>query len=189
MKHHRKLNINFNPFDYLPEHYYEESLHELHQKPVFNKFVGGKEFGPVVNEWFESLGWTLNGSMFFSYLPNSISSIHVDGFKTAEEDRRIYAAINWSKGGKGSMSWFEPLPDTPEVYNHTEVAQSPYVLYNRANTRLVDYCDINQPTLIDVGIPHRGQNLSPEPRFTLTLRWLPVMTFQEAEFALKNHWA
>ena len=188
MKHHRRLKIDFDPFDYLPEHYYEEGLHELHNKPVYNKFVGAKDLGPVVNDWFNSQGLTLNGSMFFSYLPRSISSIHVDGFKTEDEDRRIFAAINWSRGAAGSMAWFKPLPNASESYNHTEVAESPYILYNRENTQLVDYCEINGPTLIDVGIPHRGQNLSDSPRYTLTLRWLPVMSFQEAELLLKDYW-
>lgn len=175
--HYKELALPFDPWKDLPEHYFNKEEHNV--TDVFNRYVLVKDINKETKKWFSDHGMYLNHSMIFSYLPNSKSSIHIDGISSSEVSKQ-YSAINFSLGGEGSIEWFEPLdPSKNSPANYTRVAGSPYHAFQENEVRLIDSYTIKNPVLIDVRSLHRGVNLSAEHRYSLTLRWTPKMTFEK----------
>jgi len=176
--YYKELSLPFDPWKDLPEHYFEKEKHQTNE--IFNKYVKREDFNKDTLDWFRSNGLYLIHSMIFSYLPHTKSAIHTDGFHDSPESKK-FSAMNFSIGGSGSLEWYEPL----DINNispplHTGVGKSPYNEIHESNARLLDSYKIKNPVLIDVDAFHRGVNDSDEHRYSLTLRWLPNITFKQA---------
>ena len=176
---YKELQLPFDPWKGLPEHYFSKDDHKI-SDGVFNKYVKRKDFNKETLDWFTSNGLYLNHSMIFSYLPYHKSSIHTDGFMN-NQSSCVYSAINFSIGGAGSIEWREPL-DSLSISppKRTTIGRSPHHEIAENKTKLLDTYKINNPVLIDVGTYHRGVNDSNEHRYSLTLRWTPMTTFQQS---------
>ena len=134
-----------------------------------------------------SLGLTISYSMIFSYLPNTKTTIHIDGFRGTPGSKQ-YSAINFSIGGQGSLEWYKPIDLTsigPEKM--TAVAKAPHHRVEEKEARLLASYKIKNPVLIDVDTFHRATNDSDIHRYSLTLRWRPKMTFTEAHDLLQPY--
>jgi len=184
MEYYRKLKLDFNPFDELPEHYF---IHDATPPlAMWNKYIDSIHLNKKTRDWFRHNNLILRSSMIFSYAPRCAGAIHIDGFETKEYDYRQWTAINFVQGGHGLMQWFEPIGDIPTTPNLTEVGKSPFFMYNEDNSRLVESYDVADPALVRVDVPHRGINLSDEFKFSITLRWTPKLQWAEAQEKFKS---
>lgn len=181
--YYRKLKLDFDPFDELPDHCFTNSNSNI---DVWNKYIDSNVFNKSTKDWFTKNNLVLKSSMIFFYGPNCVSDIHVDGFVTPEYDYRQLSAINFTKGGQGLMQWFEPYGEPPTTPKLTRVAKSPFIKYDETNSRLADGYDVSTPALVRVDVPHRGINLSNEIRYSITLRWLPKLSWEEAQDKFKS---
>ena len=183
--YYKELSLPFDPWNKLPTHYLSKNNHEKIE--VFNKYVKRTDFNKETLNWFSSLGLTISYSMIFSYLPNTKTTIHIDGFRGTPGSKQ-YSAINFSIGGEGSLEWYNPIDLTsigPETM--TAVAKSPYHMVSEKEARLLASYKIKNPVLIDVDTFHRATNDSNIHRYSLTLRWRPKMTFTEAHDLLQPY--
>lgn len=180
--YYKKLKLDFNPFVDLPEHYYQIEDKTL---KVWNKYIDTADFNKNTRDWFIENNLFLKSSVIFTYMPNSECPIHVDGFNTDEYDYRQFTAINFTMGGQGSMQWFESTGEIPTDPLHTKVAKSPFVMYDETMSKLDSSYIGTDPTLVRVDVPHRGTNMSNQTRHSITLRWLPKLTWEEAQEKFK----
>lgn len=174
MIYFKKISVPFTPFDHLPEKYYDPELHKKYM--MFNKMIDPNDLGPEIHEWSKQYGLNIVEAMIFSYVPRVRGAIHIDGF---HENGKLwpYCALNFTKGGKGIMEWFEC--DAPTKH-YTSGASTPYLNYNEATCQLKASDSIETPTLVRVNVPHRATNLSNEHRYSISVRWWPAPTFEEA---------
>ena len=180
--YYKKLKLDFNPFDKLPEHYYQIEDKTL---KVWNKYIDTADFNKNTRDWFIKNNLFLKSCIIITYLPNSSCPIHVDGNNTDEYDYRQFTAINFTMGGQGSIQWFEPTGETPTNVFHTEIAKSPIIKYDETTSELADTHAGTDPALVRIDVPHKGTNVSDRIRYSITLRWLPKLTWEEAQKKFK----
>jgi hypothetical protein len=186
--HYIELNINIDPFRDLPEHYYDPGIHAKLKSKVWNKFINANDINKETHEWFNNYGLEITHPMLFAYHGNSRSRVHLDGYKTDSQDLRLFSAINFSKGSDGLINWYSVI--NPENLRHGEdalLSKTPYQPYHDDDVTLVESYNYKKPVLVDVSIPHNGENISDGTRYTITLRWSPITTFDDAIRLFKNH--
>ena len=100
----------------------------------------------------------------FYCFPYDITSIHSDRAMPGD-----FAKINWIFGGKDSlMNWYKVLTEAPNKSVHKTPIDSPSLQYKAEEVELIYRCNINQPSIVQVGCPHNIVNMS-EERFCVSL--------------------
>jgi len=181
--YYSKLRLDFNPFVDLPTKYYH--LDNTEKLTVWNKYIDTNDLNNSTRDWFIKNNLFLKSCIIITYLPNSSCPIHVDGNNTDEYDYRQFTAINFTMGGRGSIQWFKPTGETPTDVFHTEIAKSPIIKYDEATSELADTHAGTDPAVVRVDMPHRGVNMSNQTRYSITLRWLPKLTWEQAQEKFK----
>ena len=176
---YKELDLPFDPWKDLPSYYFDKEKHSS-TLPVFNRYIKTSDFNKETIQWFLDKKLVLSHCMIFSYMAFGKSSIHQDGF-IGDISTKLYCAINFNLGGRGSINWYDPINiknvSPPTL---TPVASSPYQYLHSDNAVLKESVEIKNPMLINVDEFHQGENLSPEHRYSLTLRWVPVTRFSAA---------
>lgn len=176
--YYKELSLPFNPWKDLPDHFFNKEEHQTNI--VVNKYIKKEDFNKETVDWFLNLGLHLHHSMIFSYLPQSKGAIHIDGFQNSPSSKR-YSSINFSIGGDGKLEWFKAKnSEAISPPSFSSVGRSPFNQITEENSILLESYVIKNPVLIDVETFHRGTNISDTHRYSLTLRWLPKMTFQQS---------
>ena len=129
-------------------------------------------------EFLNKLGLSVRLVEIFYRQPYGGGNIHSD-----TEVAGDYAKLNWVYGN-GTMYWYKTNNNyTPTVLNTTAI-KSYALYYNELEVELVHSQKVGQPSLVQVGCPHRVVNSDTE-RFCISLVFEKIstkerLTFQEA---------
>ena len=180
VKHYRKLQLDFNPFDGLPSHYYEPELHAKLNVTAWNKWIEPNDLNDRTLAWFQENNIKPHSCMFFSYLPGASGIIHSDGYNAMDLDNRPFSAVNFYSGGAGVLQWFRVKENAKLLYGNTDVATSAYIKYSISDVESAEVYSGTGPILVDTDTPHRGVNFSTQMRYSITLRWRPTLSFNKS---------
>lgn len=186
--YYNELKIDIDPFKNLPDHYFIPAPFDK-ESPIWNKYIDSNDINKETHEWFRENGLEVAHSMLFAHSGKTKTYAHVDGYQTAEKDSRVYSAINFSKGGVGVLSWYEIINPENAHPGITPLSTTPYQIYDYNDVKLIKrylYKD-NQPVLVDVNTPHSAENLNNNMRYTISLRWEPILSFNDALEKFKNY--
>ena len=122
----------------------------------------------IVSNEFHNLLDNLGCTIFFAELfytpPNGTLEWHVDS-----ENISSFIKINCVWGSNNHvMQWANPLVDINKPAS-TTTAGTKYLKFNEDEVEIVSETKILQPTLVNVGVPHRVKNLSNVGRWCLGL--------------------
>lgn len=123
--------------------------------------------------YLNTIGFSPRAANFFVGLPNRTCDIHTDGKISSY-------AINYIWGNSSStMRWFH-TDDSGEVKYTT--ANTPYIIFNNSQVELIEEVKIPHNTLllVRINIPHNVTNHSKEPRYCLSLRGNPSISWDDA---------
>lgn len=128
--------------------------------------------------FFDKVGLTVRLVEIFYRQPNAVGNIHSD-----TEIAGDYAKLNWVYGN-GTMYWYKTNKNyTPTILNTTAI-KSYALYYSESEVELVHSQIVGQPSLVQVGCPHKVINDNTE-RFCISVVFETVntkerLTFQEA---------
>ena len=129
--------------------------------------------------FFNKLGLTVRLVEIFYRQPNATGNIHSDTEVVGD-----YAKLNWVYGD-GIMYWYKTNKNyTPTVLNTTAI-KSYALYYNESEVETVHSQKVGQPSLVQVGCPHKVINNDTE-RFCISVVFENAntkerLTFQEAQ--------
>jgi hypothetical protein len=123
------------------------SYHVLSRKSIamldYEKFINVD-----ILKFFDSLNLKLFLVETFFKNPGETGSIHIDAMGGD------YTKLNWVfGGGESKMCWYEPLDKTLKPIFKTATG-TPYIAYTANQVREIEKVKIQNPTLVQVGIPH-----------------------------------
>lgn len=103
---------------------------------------------------FNGLGLTIFLVEVFYRTPNSSGNIHSDLDKPGD-----YSKLNWIFGGEGSiMNWYNTNSNYVSASTNTTAIKSYALYYKDAEVDLIHTQVVGQPSLVQVGIPHKVIN-------------------------------
>jgi hypothetical protein len=98
--------------------------------------------------FFDSLGLKIFFVETFFKTPEQQGGIHIDGVGGD------CTKLNWVfNGGSSKMGWYRPINNILGTKHKTATGTS-YTSYSRNQVDEIEHCTIQNPTLVQVGIPH-----------------------------------
>lgn len=170
---------NYCAYLNLPFPLFKESVDPF-QLPKTSHFKLNKDevLSNDLQNWFTSLKLDICLIEVFYTPPNSVGSIHIDSFGGD------YTKLNWQFGGSNSvMNWYSiNTPKTPE-HRITNVGSN-YIGFQNHEVNKIHVQPIQNPSLIQVGIPHNIENFS-EDRWVVSV----VYKYPFPKIAPRPTWA
>lgn len=130
---------------------------------------------PIASDWTYAIAVNKDLNVFLEkyqleiayptafYTPAHTSSlIHTDG------DESSKVKINYIFGAKGStMQWFKVKNPIATQVQHNSLG-TPYLTYHEKDLELMYSAEVNQPSMVEVGVPHNVLNNTDESRWCLS---------------------
>jgi hypothetical protein len=134
--------------------------------------------------WFLNLGLSIRLIEIFYRQPNAVGNIHSDTSIPGD-----YAKLNWVYGN-GIMNWYKIAGINNSTIHITDI-NSHAIYYKESEVELVHSQKVGQPSLVQVGCPHKVINFDSE-RVCISLVFESIntkqrLTFQEAKTLFKDY--
>jgi hypothetical protein len=159
---------DLSPIEFLKQNYNLKSHFQIDISNLNNELIS----------FFDNLRLSVRLVEIFYRQPNAVGHIHSD-----TEVAGDYAKLNWVYGN-GTMHWYKLSKNyTPTKLNTTDI-KSYALYYNELDVELIHSQQVGQPSLVQVGCPHKVINSDTE-RFCISVVFETAdtkerLTFQEA---------
>lgn len=147
-----------------------------HDKLYHNIWKLPDEFiNPGILEFLHENGVFLRGlkAFFFKTPPYGKSKIHVDSRSLNDK-----WALNWAWGSDNHiMKWYRPT-SISTTFGNTSNAKTAYMEFLPGEVTCIAESIIEEfsPTVLQIGIPHRVENMSSMPRWSVSVRDIDIET-------------
>lgn len=150
----------------------EEEAYEFiygHKKMYHNIWQLPTEYlNPALIDMMQSIGVPAIKGYFFRTPAHSKSHIHIDGGSFHDK-----WAINWAWGSEDHlMKWYKVKQEASQNQYNSTGAGTNYLQFRSDMVEVIDsvQIDMSHPVLCRVGIPHRVENYTKFPRWSVSIR-------------------
>lgn len=158
MIYSRDLSVGFE-LDISALKQVQESYNNLDQMMIFKMSTVDKN----LLRFLDALDLYVSHSEIFYTPPKGKLPIHVD-----HDEFSNRCKLNWVFGAEGSrMIWWEKKPGV-ELKYHTTPIKTRYLMFDQADCIQLYSAEINQPSLVNVGVPHSVDNMTDQGRWCMS---------------------